>query len=826
MLKKLFLPIILLLLTQTIVAQDIVVVGQVLSAENSEPLQAASVWFKGTNIGCTTNEEGFFMLRSNEPQRTLIASVVGYKQRQIKLDYGKDQMIRIYLKEDISILDEVIAMPKQDEAIILLKKVYENRKNNNPENVTNISTTMNDVTAINLSNIKQKALQRKLFKDLMSGAIAQTDTTFSLPVYINQSIYNLQLTPDSNSSTLLDSKQNALNIFPPEHWQQIISAYTPDINPYKPYSTVLGHNFMSPVAPNAKLYYNLYLADSTHINGRKNYQIKFYPKQNQGLLFKGDMWIDSTTYAITEANITIPSYTSVNFLNALNYNFTTTPFGNNIFPNKEKQGIALNVNLYPNKNIQYFGAVLSEERTYTNTSSTTDTLSIKPEEKEVEIPIDDKIEATWNKIDSLNQTRIQKLSSWAVDIILNQYLHAWKIDIGPVLNLFHFNQLEGASPRLTLRSGESFAKYFTVGGYYGYGFKDQYPHDSTRNIGLHSYGGNIQWRFGPTKRNILSFTYDHKTERIGYDDIDIYAESRVHDIENLVNSWVMIYRPVSVLMRGRIGAQYQYEKPGFKFKINAFAQNYYSNRFIPLIHKGAEVPHYSQIGLRTDFRLSWQQSSLDYFFHRIYLATKYPVLHLTAEGGYLKIPGSAQNEPYHSLFGKFGIYAQQHTALGFGKIHWAFQANAIVGDAPFPALTMARTSRSSYRYDTDFMLLGSMELMSNFYTALNIRYQTRGYIFGYIPYIKKLGIREDIIFNIGYGYLSPKYQNDNILAIPANLYNANEEWNKMPYIELGFGFSNILKIGDIAFVWRLTHRNSSNPEAQNFAVKWRVGLDF
>lgn len=826
MLKKLFLPIILLLLTQTIVAQDIVVVGQVLSAENSEPLQAASVWFKGTNIGCTTNEEGFFMLRSNEPQRTLIASVVGYKQRQIKLDYGKDQMIRIYLKEDISILDEVIAMPKQDEAIILLKKVYENRKNNNPENVTNISTTMNDVTAINLSNIKQKALQRKLFKDLMSGAIAQTDTTFSLPVYINQSIYNLQLTPDSNSSTLLDSKQNALNIFPPEHWQQIISAYTPDINPYKPYSTVLGHNFMSPVAPNAKLYYNLYLADSTHINGRKNYQIKFYPKQNQGLLFKGDMWIDSTTYAITEANITIPSYTSVNFLNALNYNFTTTPFGNNIFPNKEKQGIALNVNLYPNKNIQYFGAVLSEERTYTNTSSTTDTLSIKPKEKEVEIPIDDKLEATWNKIDSLNQTRIQKLSSWAVDIILNQYLHAWKIDIGPVLNLFHFNQLEGASPRLTLRSGESFAKYFTVGGYYGYGFKDQYPHDSTRNTGLHSYGGNIQWRFGPTKRNILSFTYDHKTERIGYDDIDIYAESRVHDIENLVNSWVMIYRPVSVLMRGRIGAQYQYEKPGFKFKINAFAQNYYSNRFIPLIHKGAEVPHYSQIGLRTDFRLSWQQSSLDYFFHRIYLATKYPVLHLTAEGGYLKIPGSAQNEPYHSLFGKFGIYAQQHTALGFGKIHWAFQANAIVGDAPFPALTMARTSRSSYRYDTDFMLLGSMELMSNFYTALNIRYQTRGYIFGYIPYIKKLGIREDIIFNIGYGYLSPKYQNDNILAIPANLYNANEEWNKMPYIELGFGFSNILKIGDIAFVWRLTHRNSTNPEAQNFAVKWRVGLDF
>lgn len=826
MLKKISIFILILLIAQSIKAQDIVVIGQILSAEDSQPLEAVSIWFKGTNIGCTTNEEGFFILRSHEPQRTVIVSVVGYKQRQIKLDYGKDQMLKIYLKEDISILDEVIALPKQDEAILLLKKVYENRHINNPENVVNLTTTMNDVTAINLTNIKQKALQRKLFKDLMRGAIKQTDTTFSLPVYINQSIYDLKLNTDSNSSTLLDSKQNSINIFTPEHWQQIISAYTPDINPYKPYSTILGHNFMSPVAPNAKLHYNLYLADSIEINNRKNYQIHFTPKYNQGLLFKGDLWIDSATYAITQADMTIPTYTSVNYLNNLNYSFTTAPLGNTIFPNNEKQGIGLNINLYPNKEIQYFGAILSEERSYTNTKSLTDTITTKDVNQTIDIPTDDKLEATWNKIDSLNQTRIQKLSSWAVDIILNQYLHIWKIDIGPILNLFHFNQLEGATPRITLRSGESFAKYFTFGGYYGYGHKEQYKNSELISNGLHSYGGNIQWRFGPTKRNNLSFTYDHKTERIGYDDANIYAESRVHDIENLVNSWVMIYRPVSVLMRSRIGAEYQYEKPGFKFKINAFTQNYYGNRFIPLIHKGAEVPYYSQIGLRTDFRLSWQQSSLDYFFHRIYLNSKYPVVHLTAEGGYIKIPGSIKNEPHHDIFGKFGIYAQQHTALGFGKIHWAFQANAVVGNAPFPALIMARTSRSAYRYDTDFMLLGSMELMSNYYTSLNVRYQTRGYIFGYIPYLKSLGIREDFIFNIGYGYLSDKYKGDNILALPANLYNNEQGWNKTPYIELGFGFSNILKIGDIAFVWRLTHRNSSNPEAQNFGIRWRVGLDF
>ena len=826
MTKKILTTILFALLSIAIFAQDIVVVGQVLSAEDSQPLEAASVWFKGTNIGATTNEEGYFMLRSNEPQRTLIASVIGYKQRQIKLDFGKDQMIRIYLKEDISILDEVIALPKQDEAILLLKKVYENRHINNPKNITNINTTMNNITGINLTNIKNKTLQRKLFKDIQSGIIAQTDTTFSLPVYLNQSIYDLQITPDSTHKHLTNTKQNALNIFPAEHWQQIISAYTPDINPYKTYSTVLGRNFMSPIAPNAKLYYNLYLADSTLINNRKNYQIRFSPKHNQGLLFKGELWIDSATYAITQSDLSIPSHTSVNYLSSLNYKFTTSPLGTNIFPDNEQQALGLYVNLYPNKDIQYFGALLSEERSYHNTTSTTDSLSIRKSDEKVEIPIDNKLEATWNKIDSLNQTRIQKLSTWAVDVILNQYFHVWKIDIGPILNLFHFNQLEGATPRISLRSGESFAKYFTVGGYYGYGHKDQFPYDTLINKGIHSYGANIQWRFGPTKRNILSFTYDHKTERIGFDDSDIYAESRVNDVEHLANSWVMLYRPVSVLERGRIGVQYQYEKPGFKFQLNAFTQNYYGNRFIPLIHNGIDVPYYSQIGLRTLFRLSWQQSSLDYFFHRIYLNSRFPVLHFSAEGGYYKIPGTSTTEPIHDMFGKFGIYAQQHTALGFGKIHWAFQANAVMGNAPFPALIMARSARSSYRHDTDFMLLGSMELMSDYYAALTVRYQTRGYIFGYIPYLKKLGIREDILFNIGYGYLSPKYTTDNILALPSGLYNHTQGWNKTPYIECGFGFSNIFKIGDIAFVWRLTHRNSTSPDAQNFAVKWRISLDF
>ena len=66
--KKFLHIVALLIFTATTAAgESIVVIGQVLSADDASPLEAAHVWFKGTDIGTTTNEDGFFLLRSDEP---------------------------------------------------------------------------------------------------------------------------------------------------------------------------------------------------------------------------------------------------------------------------------------------------------------------------------------------------------------------------------------------------------------------------------------------------------------------------------------------------------------------------------------------------------------------------------------------------------------------------------------------------------------------------------------------------------------------------------------------------------------------------------------
>ena len=305
----------------TLSAQDIVVIGQVMSAETGEALPMVNVWFKGGKTGCITNEEGFFMLRSDKPEKQLCVSVIGYRSRTIALDYGKDQMIEIFLKEESTLLDEIVVMPKQDYAIQLLEKVRENRHNNNPDNISNLQSIEKKQTYINVTNIKNRTLQRKLFNELLKGTISHSDSSHTLPVYINQTISNISISPDTSSITTIDEKQNAVKVLSTDQWKQFVAGYTPQINLYNTYSTILGTNFMSPIAKSAKSYYNFFLADSTKTESGKEYKIRVLPKNEHGLVYKGWLWIDSATYAITKADLNIANGTNVSYLNNYNYKY-------------------------------------------------------------------------------------------------------------------------------------------------------------------------------------------------------------------------------------------------------------------------------------------------------------------------------------------------------------------------------------------------------------------------------------------------------------------------------------------------------------------------
>ena len=53
--------------------------GKIISAENKETIDFATVYLKGTQFGCTTNEKGIYHLKAPAGDYTLIISAVGFE---------------------------------------------------------------------------------------------------------------------------------------------------------------------------------------------------------------------------------------------------------------------------------------------------------------------------------------------------------------------------------------------------------------------------------------------------------------------------------------------------------------------------------------------------------------------------------------------------------------------------------------------------------------------------------------------------------------------------------------------------------------------------
>ncbi|NER13470.1 TonB-dependent receptor [Leptobacterium flavescens] len=99
--------------------QNYTVSGVVTDINNGETLLGASVFLKGTSIGTTTNEYGFYSLTAPRGNYTLIISYLGFTtiERQIVLDGS--QKINIELQEDASRLDEVVVTAEESKKVNL-----------------------------------------------------------------------------------------------------------------------------------------------------------------------------------------------------------------------------------------------------------------------------------------------------------------------------------------------------------------------------------------------------------------------------------------------------------------------------------------------------------------------------------------------------------------------------------------------------------------------------------------------------------------------------------------------------------------------------------
>jgi TonB-linked SusC/RagA family outer membrane protein len=83
------------------------ITGKVVTEEGA-PLVSANIQIKGTSRGTSTNKDGVFELNTNEEDKVLIVSAIGYEKQEIVI--GKETRFLIIMKAQVINLDDVVVI--------------------------------------------------------------------------------------------------------------------------------------------------------------------------------------------------------------------------------------------------------------------------------------------------------------------------------------------------------------------------------------------------------------------------------------------------------------------------------------------------------------------------------------------------------------------------------------------------------------------------------------------------------------------------------------------------------------------------------------------
>ena len=200
---------------------------------------------------------------------------------------------------------------------------------------------------------------------------------------------------------------------------------------------------------------------------------------------------------------------------------------------------------------------------------------------------------------------------------------------------------------------------------------------------------------------------------------------------------------------------------------------------------------------------------------RVSLGTnRWPVFILRYTLGLKEVLGG--DFDYHKIRGT--IYKDQKMGQ-FGTARITATGGYIFSQLPYPLLENHVGNESPFYIGFANNLMQYFEFSSDYWVGLNYRHRFQGSILNRIPLMKKLKLRLTGTANVLYGGM--RYENTIVVPprtdILGNTVPRFNVFDDRPYVEVGYGVENILKILRVDFFHRLTYLD--NPGAKPFGVK-------
>ena len=771
-----------------LLAQETIVVGEVYDANTGVGLANVHVYLQGTEIGTTTNAEGLFLLRSHlEKTRTMIVSAVGYHTERFKIEPHTQAGIDVALREKVGNLGEVFVTPGENPALPLMEKVRARRQ----QNATTYTGDIASSTALYVSDIQSKHLQRALWKNLQSGMIQQ-DSTYFLPLYWRKQ--------------LADSIQEAATLLTETDYQILLAQLPNSFNFYENNLSIFSANMLSPLAAAGNTYYRYFLIDSTQVEGEKHYLIHFKTKNPFYSTFNGEMTIDSTTCALRHIRVTVPAQNSVNFLRQLTIE---QHFAHSNAIKEESMNILMDFAIKTtsgNDSTHIFPTLLlTRDQVFAQEQNNAFTSQSSIHSDDIILPA----------LDSLNNTPLFKTVKFLADVFLTGYIPTGQyVKVGKIHHLIKYNQQEGLRVGIPLSTTETLWKNVNLEGMISYGTGDR------------------AWK-GFGEINIALPSERRHTVRLKYSDTYIYSE--VDDFYEYIRE-NNVYNPqinlVTELLRGaKFNPEYYYNtmtrrREGRVHFYDDWNKYLETQAYVKVGTTGYGEPtnnynsqpsmFYSTIGASA--RISFDEHKIDHYFYRRHIYNHLPVIYLGTELGSYQLPSM----PSYRMYGNLQLMLRHNVDLGMGgELNYLLQAGMIFGDVPY-LLLHHFAGNQTHTFDTyRFSLMNNYQYAADKYIALHAHWNGKGILFNMIPGVRCARLRELLELKLAYGTLSQRHQN--ILAFPTTFTGHSTITNlNIPYVELGVGIGNILRVGELYGVFRLTDLQDNT--APWWAIRFRLHL--
>lgn len=780
------------ILPQALRAQETLLVGQVLDSKDFSPIPEVNIFFKNTNIGIKTNNEGFFMLRTNEKVNVVVFSCVGYKRKEQRIKPGQSIGMQVELVEENNMLQEVFVIPGSNPALALMKKIRLMKPINDLTRQQGFNLQRKSQSLVLLSKITKGLAGKRIFEQISKGAISKIDSSLTIPLFMSESYFS-----DNGKAT----KEISLNNFStPENAQLIVRKLLRDVdlnlNFYDNAVSIFGKSMISPLSNTGNVYYDFYLADSTLKENRKIYELHFRTKNEKNLAFNGTMFIDSGSYALTGIDLVLPRTANLNYIHNLKISQTFAAVDSNKWVvDQENTSLSLtyalladslnpNPELFVKRNVQTIKSDALMNTDFAQSTYTAEELD--------------------QKLNDFVETPVVKFAKWLADVIFTGYIPIGKFDIGKIQNLARLTDVEGFRMNLPVYTNEKMWKNLRLGGYVGYGFGNQ----------TIKYSGTAQVRIPGKQRKIWSVSYinDYRSENYKYNDY-LLREQPLTSADEDIASTLLGFRSAKHLSdRREFNLSYAKDwNNAIESSIQLRSNTLISGDLLPFVQNGIRYNSAQQQSLTILTRFSFNERVYDDFFQRIYIKNYNPVLYALVEGGRYEVGVKKGN------YAKLSGMLRQELDFNIGHWNYMIEGGLFLGNLPYQMLEMPSGNITNGYNMYGFSLMNLMEYRADKYLTFHNEIQLNGIILNQIPLIRHLNFRELFSLKMYYGTLSNVH--NNVIDIPTYIHST-----RVPYIEVGAGFSNILRLFTLQSFWRLTENDLGGTAKWGLKGSIRISL--